>query len=57
MNCDRCGKKVFNKEDLYPFGYWYYDNNGGHHDIGKEQKVCSGCIWKIELTEKAEEVA
>tara|TARA_Y100000034_G_C6552591_1_gene238796 strand:+ start:191 stop:364 length:174 start_codon:yes stop_codon:yes gene_type:complete len=56
MNCDRCGKKVHNKEDLYPLGYWYYDNNGGHHNIGKEQKVCSRCIYAIELTEKVEGV-
>ena len=55
MDCGKCGEKIHNLEDLYPLGYWYYDNNGSHHNIGKELKVCFKCIMEIKLTEKAEE--
>ena len=42
--CDECKKET--SFELYPCGFWYYDNNGNHKDIGKELKICQSCLEK-----------
>tara|TARA_Y100001963_G_C6608062_1_gene365748 strand:- start:254 stop:400 length:147 start_codon:yes stop_codon:yes gene_type:complete len=44
--CDECNKET--RLQLYPFGYWYYDNNGGHHNIGEETNICNTCLKEKE---------
>jgi hypothetical protein len=41
--CEKCNRKTDAKP--YPFGYWYYDNDGNHHNIGKEIKICEICLY------------
>lgn len=44
--CDECNEET--RLPLYLFGHWYYDNNGGHHDIGKETNICATCLKEKE---------
>ena len=44
--CDECGEDT--ALPLYPFGYWYYDNNGGTRNIGKETNICATCLKEKE---------
>ena len=43
VECGLC-KAEHPKNTLFWLGSYYYDNNGGHCDIGKSTMICHPCL-------------
>ena len=41
--CGLC-KAEHPQNTLFWLGSYYYDNNGGHYDIGKSKMICNPCL-------------
>ena len=47
VGCGLC-KVEHPKNTLFWLGSYYYDNNGGHYDVGKSTMICYPCLKKKE---------
>ena len=47
VGCGLCNVE-YPKNTLFWIMSYYYDNDGGHHDVGKSKMICYPCLKKKE---------